>query len=58
MKTVTRTVYLDLERARAQRISNNLNDKISQSKLFEYIAEIKAEQSKLHRDNHTNDIDI
>lgn len=55
---MTRTVYLDLERARAQRISNNLNDKISQSKLFEYIAEIKAEQSKLHRDNHTNDIDI
>jgi hypothetical protein len=55
---VTRTVYLDLERARAQRISNNLNDRISQSKLIEYIAEIKAEQSKLHRDNYINHIDI
>jgi len=57
MKTVSRTEYLDLERDRAQRISNNLNDEISRRKLIDYIAELKDERLKVSRSS-LDDIDI
>lgn len=54
---MSQIVHLELERARAQRIANSLNDEVSKNNLTEYIAELKKEQSNMYSST-IDDIDI